>query len=202
MKKTKVFLFDLGNVLVEWSQNALVDDLIVSANIKDSIQVKKLFKEWNQEWDRGDLLGGTTKKMKEFPQYALLIDEYYKRWIETLGSPIEGTVAILKQLKDCGYRLYAASNWASDTFSLAMPRLYFLDLFDGIQISGQVGLIKPDIAFFQRMMTVYDFNAQDAIFIDDQETNVLAAQSIGISSIQFHNAEQLEQEINIFRTGP
>lgn len=192
--KTKTVLFDLGNVLIEWDQAALLNKLLTSKDSKHS-SIRELFKEWNQEWDRGRLYDGTITKIKEFPKFAALIQAYNDRWIETLGQPILGTVEILQHLKNAGYRLYAASNWAADTFELAKPRLTFLNLFDGIQISGHVGLIKPEIEFFQRMATTYNFLPQEAIFIDDQENNVLAAQSLGITAIQFQNPAQLEQDL-------
>ena len=200
--KIRVILFDLGNVLIEWNPAPLLDRLLYAVEIEDKPFIKNCFKEWNQEWDRGRLSDGVTAKSKEFPSYATLMHAYHDHWIETLGQPIASTVDVLQQLRSSGYKLYAASNWAADTFELAKPRLPFLSLFHGIQISGQIGFIKPEAAFFQRMMAVYAFMPQEAMFIDDQDTNVQAARSLGISSIQFRNPDQLRHDLknyNIFR---
>jgi HAD superfamily hydrolase (TIGR01509 family) len=74
----------------------------------------------------------------------------------------------------------------------------FLECFHGIQISGDVGIIKPDNAFFHHLMATFGFRPQEALFIDDLEGNILAAQGLGLAAIQFRNPEQLERDIESF----
>ena len=45
-----------------------------------------------------------------------------------LAGPIEGTVALLAELKDAGYELHALTNWSAETFPIARERYAFLDL--------------------------------------------------------------------------
>jgi 2-haloacid dehalogenase len=196
MNKTKVILFDLGNVLVEWNPSSLLDRIVPPLPMEESAQIKRYIRQWNQEWDRGLLNEGILTTIRKFPEYAHIIHAFKDGWRETLGEPMQGTVDILKSLKNRAYKIYAASNWAADTFEIARPTLYFLDLFDGIQISGIVGHVKPEKAFFQLLMKTYNFAADEALFIDDDNGNVAAAQSLGIQSLLFRSPGQLNQDLH------
>lgn len=194
-KKIKVILFDLGNVLIDWDPRLLLDELFNSNPSRDLSRAKSFMANWNNEYDLGRLDASAARRIADFPEYTDIICGYRDRWIETLGWPIEGTVEILKELKKSGYSLYAASNWAADTFELAQPRMPFLNEFDGIQISGLVGIVKPDKQFFEKMMDTFRFAPSEAIFIDDKEANVSSAAQLGITAIHFQNPKQLKQNL-------
>ena len=91
-----------------------------------------------------------------------MILAYHQRWPEMLGSDIPETVELLKELKEQGLRLYALTNWSHETFPVARSRFAFLDCFEGIVVSGEERLIKPDPTIFQRLLTRYDIAPQRA----------------------------------------
>jgi 2-haloacid dehalogenase len=113
-----------------------------------------------------------------------------------LGEPLHGTVAIFKQLKASGkYKIYALTNLSAETFPFALERYDFLNWFDGIVMSGAEKMRKPDPAFYQLLLDRYDVKAAEALFIDDNYRNILAAEKMGIKSIHFTSAEALEEEL-------
>lgn len=193
--KIDTLLFDLGNVLIPWDHTELVNSLLLLAHAEDRPQVKDLLKDLNDEYDLCRLDQCVAKKVAEFPQYKTIFEGYQSRWMDALGWPIEGTIEIIQQLKKTGCKIYAASNWARDTFESARPRMAFLELFDGIQISGDIGIRKPDHAFFQKMMETFHFSREQALFIDDKKANTEAAQQFGIKSVLFTDSEGLKLEL-------
>jgi 2-haloacid dehalogenase len=152
--------------------------------------------EWNAEQDRGRTLAEATAILVEkHPDQAELIEAYYGRWDEMLGEPIDGSVRIAQALKRDGLRLIALSNWSAETFQRARRRMTFLDDFDGVLISGAVGLIKPDPAIFDLVAQRHQIEPSRAIFIDDSPKNVAAAAEAGFDAIAFESPDQLRHEL-------
>jgi 2-haloacid dehalogenase len=152
---------------------------------------------WNEEQDAGrSIQEGTDLLIKQFPQHEDNIRAYYTRWEEMLGGAIAGTVEILKQLKDSGkYRLYALTNWSTETFPIALNYYDFLSWFDAIVVSGAEGMRKPNPLFYQLLLDRYNVKPHEALFIDDNYRNILAAREMGIESIHFQSAGQLPEDL-------
>jgi 2-haloacid dehalogenase len=112
-----------------------------------------------------------------------------------IAGPIEGTVAILGELKRAGVPRYALTNWSAETFPPARTRYEFLSWFDGIVVSGEEGVIKPDAQIFHILLERYGIAADEAVFIDDNPGNAAAAQALGIHGIHFQSPELLRREL-------
>jgi 2-haloacid dehalogenase len=67
--------------------------------------------------------------------------------------------------------------------------------FDGIVVSGVEKIRKPAPEFYQLLLDRYNVDPQEALFIDDNLRNVLAAEKMGITSIHFTSPEQLKEEL-------
>lgn len=98
---------------------------------------------------------------------------------------IDETIAFAKALKAQGYKLHILSNWDPASFNILKKRYpEIFNLFDGVMISGDVGLIKPDNRIYQAILEQHGINRDCACFIDDQPCNADAAHDVGIYSIQ------------------
>lgn len=88
-----------------------------------------------------------------------------------------------QELKAKGYKLYILSNWDAPSFIFFQQK--FSDfftynnqfLFDGIMISGNVGMIKPNVNIFQACIKKYKLDPRHTLFIDDEPANILTAQA-------------------------
>lgn len=65
----------------------------------------------------------------------------------------------------------------------------------GARMSGRAPLIKPDPEIYQLLLSRYSLQPADCIFIDDNPTNVAAAQTIGIHAIPFTNCPDLRKQL-------
>ena len=136
--------------------------------------------------------------VRKHPEYEAAIRAYYDRWEEMLGGEISGTVQLLTQLHKKGeHRLYALTNWSRETFPIAEARFDFLQLFEGILVSGKEGMKKPDPKIYHLLMHRYQIHAHEAFFIDDNLNNVEAAKALGISSHHFTTPENLQHELKL-----
>ena len=139
-------VFDLGNVLVRWDRRLLYEQLIDDPVELDRFLDEVLTLDVNEDLDRGVPLAEVTAALTaRHPDDTELIDAFRTRWPETLGEVIAETVEIVEQLRG-RVRLFALSNWGRETFEMSLPRLPFLEGFDGLVISGREGVVKPQPA--------------------------------------------------------
>jgi 2-haloacid dehalogenase len=192
-------VFDLGAVLIDWNPRHLYRSLFDGPDAESAMEdflTNVCTPEWNLEQDRGrSLREATDELVARHPEHAELIEAYYGRWDEMVGDPIEGTVQIAHELAANGIRLVALSNWSAETFGRAEHRLTFLTMFDGVLISGRVGLVKPDPAIFELFAAQHSVDVRHAVFVDDSARNVAAGGRAGFDAIQFHSPGQLRSEL-------
>lgn len=193
-------IFDLGAVLIDWNPHYLYRSLFTDEQEMKDFLANICTSDWNEEQDAGrSLQEGTDLLVAQYPEHESNIRAFYSRWVEMLGEPLHGTVEILRQLKASGnYQVYALTNWSAETFPFALERYDFLNWFDGIVMSGAEKMRKPAPAFYQLLLDRYDVKAAEALFIDDNYRNILAAEKMGIKSIHFTSAEALEGKLKEF----
>ena len=191
-------IFDLGNVLINWEPKLLYNKIFDSEEKTNHFIENICTLAWNEEQDAGRTLKqGTDILIAEYPEHQQEIKAYYDRWEEMLNGAIEGSVEIFRQLKASGkYKIYALTNWSSELFPIALRNFEFLNWFEGIVVSGDEGIRKPEAAFFQILFDRYQVKPENAVFIDDNLRNIEAARKLGIQSIRFTSAEKLEKELS------
>ena len=190
-------VFDLGGVLIDWNP-----DYVYKHIYPDPVERRWFFDnicthEWNLQQDAGrPLAEATEEKVLEFPEYEKQIRAFYGRWEEMLGGAIEETVEVLRKVNEADHlRLYALTNWSHETFPVAIERFDFLQWFEGIIVSGQERTVKPLREIYEILMNRYDIRGSEAIFIDDNESNVEGARNAGLHALHFQGANKLEQDL-------
>jgi 2-haloacid dehalogenase len=189
-------VFDLGGVLIDWNPRYLYRKLFDDEAAMESFLADVVSPEWNGQQDSGRTWAEAVEVLsRKHPEQRDLIAAYWHRWQETLGDAIAPTVEILQELRDAGARLYALSNWSAETFPVARPRFPFLESFDGIVISGDVKLAKPDPRIFRHLLDRYGLDPAATVFIDDSEANVRAAAAQGLVALRFEDAATLRNDL-------
>lgn len=189
-------VFDLGNVLVRWNPRLLYEQLIPDPQELETFFDTVITQDWIRAQDEGrPFAEGTELLVREFPHYAAEIRAFWERWSDMVPGPIDGTVAILEELKTRRTPLYALTNWSHETFPIARPRFPFFDWFDGIVVSGEIGLVKPDARIYRHLLERHDLAAEDCVFIDDSAANVKGAEVVGIAGLHFTSPEQLRRDL-------
>lgn len=185
-------VFDLGGVLVDWNPRYLYRKLFrLEADMEDFL-ARVCTMDWNLEQDRGRPWAEAVAMLQaRFPEHAQAIAAYHQRWPEMLRGELTEVVAILAELRQTSVRLLALTNWSAETFPVARQRFGFLQWFEGILVSGEEGVIKPDAAIFRLLMQRYQLTPARTAFIDDALPNVKAAAALGFQGIHFTDAPAL-----------
>ena len=189
-------VFDLGGVLIDWDPRYLYRTLFADTASMERFLAEVTTQEWNAAQDAGRPWAEAVEVLAgRFPDQRSLIEAYRLRWAETLGGAIDGTVEVLSDLRDRGVRLLALSNWSAETFPVARDRYPFLAWFEGIVISGEVGVAKPDARVFEALIERYGVAPSRTVFVDDSEANVVAAEALGFIGVRFVDPGALRADL-------
>ncbi|HEX6255228.1 MAG TPA: HAD family phosphatase [Euzebyales bacterium] len=180
-------VFDLGGVLLDWDPTYVLERSQIEALDIAGVQ---------RELDLGIPLEQVrTQWHATFPGDVATIDHYLDNWHHTLPGALDATVAVLDELHRLDVRLYALSNFSGDLFRQQRSRFDFLDRFDGLLISGDEGLVKPDPAIFGLLIERFDLDPLATVFVDDRDDNVAGARDAGLHAIRFESAAQLRRDL-------
>lgn len=185
-------VFDVGRVLIDWDLWHLYRHFFDDREAFDAFLRETDLLAFNLECDRGLTFAEATEAMKSrAPHHIEAIHAFDTRWGETIPGPIQGSVDLMARLQTNGVRCFAITNFSAEKWPIARTRFPFLDAFDGLVVSGDVRLIKPDAAIFQRLMDDHGLDPTQCVFIDDAPINVAGARSVGMDAILFEDPRQL-----------
>jgi 2-haloacid dehalogenase len=202
MSNIKTVVFDIGGVLIDWNPRHMYRKIFKSEEEMEWFLSNICTYEWNVQQDGGKLFSEATAELSaRYPEYSDKIALYYGRWEEMLGGELTDTVKIFNELKSAGMPVYALSNWSHEAFPAAYERFDFMKQFDGLVVSGYEKILKPDHAIYRVLMSRYNVNPVESVYIDDNKANADAAAELGFHGIHFQSAEQLRQELRDFGLG-
>ena len=190
-------IFDIGGVLLDWNPRYLYRRLMDDEEAMERFLSEVCTMEWHEANDLGVPFEVTCAQLAaEHPEHAELIWAWGRRTEEMVGGPIDGTVAILRELKEDGkVRLFALTNMEATTYPTRRERYEFLRWFDGTVVSSSEGVIKPDERIFRVLLERYGLTAASTIMVDDNPRNIAAASALGMPTVLFESPEGLRRTL-------
>ncbi|MCE7531667.1 HAD family hydrolase [Acinetobacter nosocomialis] len=199
MKEKKSIIFDIGNVLVRWSPDEIIN-LTFNDTTRKNEHIRNIFKSdiW-YKLNLGEIDICTAKKeyISRFNYANYQIDTLI-HYIKSTQIEIYQTSKILEKLYQENYKLYALTDNIIEVTEHLKRHYNFWKYFTDIIISAEVGLLKSDVRIFEYLINKHQFTPQNTIFIDDHKPNIDIAKSKGINTILFVDAYQLESDLRKF----
>jgi 2-haloacid dehalogenase len=193
MRQLKNIVFDFGGVLIDWNPVYLYNEVFETEEEMNYFLEHVCRYDWNLLQDAGRPLDEGTRLLQEkFPEYAEEIAMYYGRWEEMLGSSYEENRKLIKPLKE-KYKVYGLTNWSAETLPLAIKKFDFFQDLDGIVVSGDEKIVKPDRRLYDILLARYSLRAGESLFIDDNAANIETARELGFQVIHFTGEMNLEK---------
>lgn len=194
--RQRFVVFDFGGVLIDWDPRHLYRKLIPDEASIERFLTTVCTRQWNERQDEGRPWSEAVAELVErHPTQRSLIEAYWHRWPEMIRAPIDATVTIAAELRRRGVPLFGLTNWSAETFPVARQRFEFIRWFDGIVVSGEEGVMKPNPEIFRRLLDRYALDARDALFVDDSLPNVQAAMALDIEAHHFRSADMLRRHL-------
>lgn len=197
-KNAPTVIFDLGGVVFEWNPRKILELYYSDATLRTEM-MHALFQhpDW-LEMDRGTLL-----ESEAIERLKIRIDRPHNELVGLFNAircsllPKQDTVELINRLSQRNIPLYCLSNMPISTFAYLQQQHTIFKIFEGIVISGEVKMMKPENQIFEYLLKQYGLSVNQTIFIDDHQPNIDAANVLGFKTILFQDAAQCEVELEI-----
>lgn len=183
----KNIIFDMGNVLLQYDPGVCLHHFVEQEEDRALIR-RELFE--GPEWVEGDL--GHITDEERFDGVSKRVPKRLHRELKACTEqwhmcmqPVAGAKEFCGYAREKGYRIFVLSN-ASSSFYQYFQRFAPLDYFDGIVVSCDIHMIKPDVRIYQYLLDKYQLKPEESFFIDDMPGNVAGAEKAGICGAVFH----------------
>jgi 2-haloacid dehalogenase len=189
-------VFDIGRVLIHYDPHIPYSRLIPDDAERNWFFANVCTHDWNLEQDRGRKWEDAESLLiAEFPEREEHIRYFRKFWHEMVSHAYVESVAIMETLIADGRDVTMLTNFAADTFREARKLFPFLEIPRGVTVSGEIGLIKPDIAIYEKHAGDFGLDPARTLFIDDSMPNVEGARLAGWNAIHFTDPEKLKSDL-------
>jgi putative hydrolase of the HAD superfamily len=113
-------------------------------------------------------------------------------------EPVLESRELLERVRASGVRCYLATNQDVRRGTYMHENLGYADILDGSFYSYELGLAKPDPAYFEEIARRLDLPAGEVLFVDDNFANVHSARSVGMRAERWHvddGADALREQL-------
>jgi putative hydrolase of the HAD superfamily len=180
-----VVVFDLGNVVLNWDVDRILDSLNLDAHDTHNLRTE-LFQ--HQDWlslDHGIVseplviskVCGRSSLSRKTVEGALLA-------AKNSLTLIDETINLMNEISSKGIKMYCLSNMSRETYK-HIERHDFFQMFSGILISGVERRMKPNKEIFSLLLDRFDLTPGNTLFIDDSIDNIESAKRLGILGFHF-----------------
>ena len=189
-------VFDLGGVVFSWKPDAIIRSIFEDPGTQDLIR-EEIFEhsDW-VELDRGTI--ALEQAIDHGAARTGLPCQDIERLLGAVPhflTPIEATIDLIRELSDTKNRLFVLSNMHLASIAYLEQHHKIWDMFDGIVISSRIQMVKPERQIYEHLLTLYQLEPAETVFIDDTPENLAAASSMGIQTIRFVDSVQCERAL-------
>jgi putative hydrolase of the HAD superfamily len=197
-RKYSVIVFDLGNVLIPFDYNILIEKL----NRIESELGNKFIEYYRSNYSIH----------RDFERGFISEDKFVKKMLEVLDNRIDANtfcnyyadifkvneeVASLLPILKNNYKLFLLSNTDSLHQKYGWQKYDFLKHFEKFILSYEVGAVKPEEKIYRAVEEISRYQSEEHIFIDDIKEYVETAKKLGWDGIHFNDYSALVKELRI-----
>jgi putative hydrolase of the HAD superfamily len=196
----KGVIFDYGMVLTG-QPDAEAHDAMVRITGLSPEQFETLYWADRHAYDEGKLSGVTFwEKFARDSGVALTaanVAELNRLDARMWTTQNPAMVAWQQQLKARGLRTAILSNMGDSVLESILGAYTWIQNFDVLVWSFQLGMAKPDPAIYRHTLERLGTQPEETLFVDDKRVNVETARALGLKAVQFTTAERLRQQLAV-----
>jgi len=134
-----------------------------------------------------DFLPVLAEVLRQYDVDVPAADLFAAVWLNIATSP--ASLDLVRGLRGAGYGVHLGTNQVRRRAEYMQANLPYDELFDVKLYSCDLGVAKPDVAFFQKAATRIGAEPAEILFIDDHSPNVTGARSAGLTAVQWRLKE-------------
>jgi putative hydrolase of the HAD superfamily len=197
--RIKVFLFDLGNVLVDFDFTPAVSRISHFCDKKPDEILKFFFSsELVPVFEKGGISSREFyKQVKDKLALKLEYESFVHIWNEVFYfSKKNRAVYHLANCLRKKYRLGLLSNTNILHYGYIKNNYPVLNIFERIFLSFEIGALKPDKAIYQKAIKELGVLPENIFYTDDRADLVESASALGIKSFVFTGPGKLIKDLS------
>ena len=193
-------IFDLGNVLIPFDYDIAIKKLNkVEAGLGNRfIEYYRSHYSVHRDFERGkipeDVFVDRILRVIENKIDA----ETFRNYYSDIFSVDEDVVSLLPKLKK-NYKLFLLSNTDSIHQKYGWQKYKFLEYFDKLILSHEVGSVKPEEKIYRAVEAASSLPSEEHFYIDDIKEYVEAAKNIGWTAVQFTGYGKLIEDLKNYK---
>ncbi|EKN6354532.1 glucose-1-phosphatase [Yersinia enterocolitica] len=181
-----LYIFDLGNVIVDidfkrvlgvWSKLSSVP----LATLSERFTMGEVF----QQHERGEINDEDfARQLSDEMGLSLSFEQFAEGWQAVFVALRPEVISIMQKLRAEGHRVVVLSN-TNHLHCNYWPQHYpeVAAAADHMYLSQDLGMRKPEARIYQHVLSAENIPAEQAVFFDDVEANIVAARIEGITGI-------------------
>ncbi|WP_345827684.1 glucose-1-phosphatase [Pantoea sp. BRR-3P] len=181
-----LYIFDLGNVIVDIDFNRVLgvwSDLgrVPLATLQSRFRMDEAF----EKHERGEISDSEfAARICDQLDIALSYPQFTAGWQAVFVGVRPETLAIMNKLRANGERVVILSNTNQLHFEF-WPTHYpdVQQAADHLYMSQDIGMRKPEARIYNYVLQHEGYQADQAVFFDDNQANIDAARALGIESV-------------------
>jgi putative hydrolase of the HAD superfamily len=195
---TKLFVFDLGNVILPFENHQIAEKLHGRSALKGACTPSDIF-QYLFDGEKGSVNGyeeGLSSSLEFFfdvrDRYKLDLgfDEFRDIWNDIFSEDLEVN-EIITCLKAKGFPLFLLSNTNELHFAYILERYPIVHLMDEWILSFEVGAKKPKKRLYDAIFEKTDVAREEVFYVDDMAPYVERARDMGMKGLVFREAADL-----------
>ena len=198
----KNIIFDIGNVILNFDYEKVINQFTNINNEQEFIMNNIIN---SPEWlgygliDTGFITKEDAIKIVQDRTNHIndaLIENFWNNY-NKYASINSDVLNLISDLKKEGYKIYLLSNINPYTYEFIKKSNLF-DIVDGYVLSYQEHQIKPYTSIYNTLIDRYELIPNECLFIDDNEKNIVTANTLGMlgKKVEPDNYDSVEKVIN------
>ena len=120
----------------------------------------------------------------------------FKEFMFSQSEPWPESIDVVRDLAAHGaVELATLNNESAELNEYRIAHFGLLSIFPTFFSSCWIGVRKPTLAIYQRVLGMTQADPERTLFVDDRKQNLAPAAGLGVKTIQFQNATQLRTDL-------
>jgi putative hydrolase of the HAD superfamily len=198
-QKIRALILDYGGVLSQPQNPENINNIIQSLR-QDHADFMKVYYAQRARYDSGHI-SGEQYWMNVLRHYGLdpldfQLDHLIREDVKSWTRPNESMLGFLAENRGKVHKLAIISNMINDTLVFMRKNYAWLELFDELIFSCELGKNKPGAEIYETCLKKLELSPEDCLFVDDSAENVKGAQKLGMPAIHYKGFPEFLQELD------
>jgi FMN phosphatase YigB (HAD superfamily) len=194
-------LFDLGKVLVPFDWNVALQRLLAFLPShrsrllrEDRNAFQRLFHDPAIALEKGEIdFSQFHHVMSEILDVDIPLKQFHLVWCDIFR--VNQKMVRLGRALSTQYGTWLVSNTSEAHYRWIIGKFPEILFYRGAALSYEMGVMKPDAQYYEKVILLFRLSASRCVFIDDMPDNVEGAVRAGMVGIVYRNTDQLIKEL-------